>query len=58
MSPAPAVPARRIDANTQRAARTFLRRLDGKYVVVDALLMEAMRAAIISPIATPISPSS
>ena len=38
MSPDAAAPARRIDANTERAARTFLRRLDGKYAVVDALL--------------------
>jgi uncharacterized protein len=38
MSLTPATLARRIDANTERAARTFLRRLDGKYAVVDALL--------------------
>ena len=32
------VPVRRIDADTERAARAFLKRLEGKYPFVDALL--------------------
>jgi DNA invertase Pin-like site-specific DNA recombinase len=31
-------PAKRIDADTERAARAFLKRLEGKYPVVDAIL--------------------
>jgi DNA invertase Pin-like site-specific DNA recombinase/predicted nucleotidyltransferase len=31
-------PARRIDADTERAARVFLKRLEGKYPVIDAIL--------------------
>jgi predicted nucleotidyltransferase len=38
MSLAPATLARRIDANTEHAARTFLKRLEGKYAVVEALV--------------------
>lgn len=34
----PAPPPRKIDAETERAARAFLRRLEGKYPVVDSIL--------------------
>ena len=37
--PAPVIePAKRIDADTERAARVFMQRLEGKYPVVDAIL--------------------
>jgi DNA invertase Pin-like site-specific DNA recombinase len=45
-----------IDAETERAARTFMQRLDGKYPVIEGSCSVVGRAALIAPRATRISP--